>query len=43
MGERRERVVKDHVQRPMDKAKGEKDGGWEVGIGGTGENGDNCT
>ena len=24
---------------PMDKAKGEKDWGWEVGVGGAGESG----
>ena len=35
----REGSSKNMYLGPMDKAKGGKDGGWEVGVGGTGENG----
>ena len=43
IGERREKVTRNTYKGPMDKTKGRKDCGWEVGVGGTGENGDNCT
>ena len=37
--------MKNLHEGPTDKAKGGKDGGWEVGIGAveSGKNGDKCT
>ena len=40
MGKRKGRVITNMYKGPMDKAKVEKEGGWEVGVGWAEESGE---